>query len=48
MTGPRPGGTFATYAAAGRVRRALEAAGFRVTRAPGYGRKREMLTGTRD
>lgn len=43
-----PGGTFATYAAAGRVRRALQEAGFDVTRAPGYGRKREMLTGRRD
>ena len=37
-----PGGTAATYTAAGHVRRALEAAGFDVTRAPGYGRKRHM------
>ncbi len=36
------GGTAATYTAAGHVRRALEAAGFEVTRAPGYGRKRHM------
>ena len=43
-----PGGTFATYAAAGRVRRALQAAGFEVARLPGYGRKREMLAGRRD
>ncbi len=40
-----PGGVFATYAAAGRVRRRLEAAGFEVTRRPGFGRKREMLAG---
>lgn len=37
-----PGGTAATYTAAGFVRRGLEAAGFTVTRAPGYGRKRHM------
>ncbi len=36
------GGTAATYTAAGFVRRNLEAAGFTVTRAPGYGRKRHM------
>ena len=42
-----PGGTFATYSAAGHVRRALTAAGFRVDRIPGFGRKREMLTGLR-
>lgn len=41
-----PGGTFATYSAAGRVRRALEAAGFQVTRRQGFGTKREMLAGT--
>lgn len=40
-----PGGTFATYTAAGAVRRALEAAGFEVTRCPGYGRKRHMSRG---
>lgn len=40
-----PGGTLATYTAAGHVRRALEAAGFEITRAPGYGRKRHMSTG---
>lgn len=40
-----PGGTFATYTAAGHVRRALEVAGFEVTRAPGYGRKRHMSRG---
>jgi len=42
-----PGGRFATYSAAGHVRRALQAAGFRVARVPGYGRKREMLAGER-
>lgn len=40
-----PGGSFATYTAAGDVRRALVAAGFDVTRVPGYGRKRHMTTG---
>lgn len=40
-----PGGTFATYTAAGHVRRALEAAGFNVQRSPGYGRKRHMSIG---
>ena len=37
-----PGGTAASYSAAGHVRRALEAAGFLVERRPGYGRKRHM------
>jgi tRNA U34 5-methylaminomethyl-2-thiouridine-forming methyltransferase MnmC len=40
-----PGGTFATYTAAGHVRQALTEAGFNVTRQPGYGRKRHMTTG---
>jgi tRNA U34 5-methylaminomethyl-2-thiouridine-forming methyltransferase MnmC len=40
-----PGGTFATYTAAGHVRRALEAAGFAVERRPGFGRKRHMTAG---
>jgi len=39
------GGTFATYSAAGQVRRALAAAGFEVRRVPGYGRKRHMTQG---
>lgn len=43
----RPGGTFATYAAAGFVRRNLVAAGFAVERRPGFAGKREMLRGTR-
>jgi tRNA U34 5-methylaminomethyl-2-thiouridine-forming methyltransferase MnmC len=38
----KPGGTAATYTAAGHVRRALAAAGFDVTRVAGYGRKRHM------
>lgn len=41
-----PGGTAATYTAAGHVRRALESAGFTVTRAPGFGRKRHMTRAT--
>lgn len=39
------GGTLATYTAAGHVRRALEAAGFTITRTPGFGRKRHMTRG---
>lgn len=39
-------GTFATYTAAGHVRRALAAAGFSVTRAPGFAGKRHMSRGT--
>jgi tRNA U34 5-methylaminomethyl-2-thiouridine-forming methyltransferase MnmC len=41
------GGTFATYAAAGFVRRNLQGAGFTVERAPGFGSKREMLCGVK-
>ncbi|MDZ4311399.1 MAG: tRNA (5-methylaminomethyl-2-thiouridine)(34)-methyltransferase MnmD [Cypionkella sp.] len=41
-----PGGTFATYTAAGHVRRALQDAGFAVTRLPGHGRKKHMSAGT--
>jgi tRNA U34 5-methylaminomethyl-2-thiouridine-forming methyltransferase MnmC len=40
-------GTFATYAAAGFVRRNLIAAGFAVDRRPGFAGKREMLCGVR-
>lgn len=40
-----PGGTCATYSAAGHVRAALADAGFAVARIPGYGRKRHMTTG---
>ena len=39
-----PGGTAATYSAAGHVRRSLEDAGFTVARVPGFGRKRHMTT----
>jgi len=41
----RASATFATYTAAGDVRRNLQAVGFRVDRAKGYGNKREMLKG---
>jgi tRNA 5-methylaminomethyl-2-thiouridine biosynthesis bifunctional protein len=37
--------TFATFTAAGHVRRGLEAAGFRTTKETGFGPKREMLRG---
>lgn len=37
-----PGGTLATYTAAGFVRRGLAEAGFEVARVSGYGRKRHM------
>ncbi|MBY8975048.1 tRNA (5-methylaminomethyl-2-thiouridine)(34)-methyltransferase MnmD [Rhodobacteraceae bacterium NNCM2] len=40
-----PDGTFATYTAAGHVRRALGAAGFEVERLPGFGSKRHMSVG---
>lgn len=40
----KPGGTAATYTAAGHVRRALQDAGFEVTRQSGFGRKRHMTT----
>ena len=40
-----PCGTFATYTAAGHVRRALIDAGFEVTRPKGHGNKRHMSAG---
>lgn len=40
-----PGGSFATYTAAGHVRRALQAAGFQVERQAGFGAKRHMSAG---
>lgn len=43
----RAGGTFATFTAAGQVRRDLQAAGFDVSKSPGFGRKRERLVGRR-
>lgn len=41
----RTGGTFATYTAAGWVKRNLQAAGFAVEKVDGYGGKRDMLRG---
>lgn len=41
----RPGASFATFSAAGAVRRGLQQAGFEVTTRPGFGRKRDMLSG---
>ncbi|MTI18317.1 tRNA 5-methylaminomethyl-2-thiouridine synthase [Rhodobacteraceae bacterium RKSG542] len=43
----RSGGSFATYTAAGWVRRNLKEAGFTVEREKGFGRKREMMRGTK-
>lgn len=43
-----PQGTFGTYAAAGFVRRNLQAAGFTVERRPGFAGKREMLCGRKE
>ncbi len=40
-----PGGTCATYSAAGAMRADLARAGFDVTRAPGFGAKRHMTRG---
>lgn len=40
------GGSFATFTAAGRVRRGLQQAGFSVNRLKGFAVKREMLAGT--
>ena len=40
-----PQTTFATFTSAGDVRRALQAAGFSVTKASGFGKKREMCFG---
>ncbi len=44
----RPGASFATYSAAGHVRRGLQSAGFTVKKRPGFGRKRHMLIGRRE
>jgi tRNA U34 5-methylaminomethyl-2-thiouridine-forming methyltransferase MnmC len=44
----KPGGTCATYTAAGFVRRSLADAGFAVERRPGFGRKRHMTVGRKD
>lgn len=40
-----PGGSFATYSAAGHVRRALADAGFEVERRPGFAGKKHMSAG---
>ena len=40
-----PNGSFATYTAAGHVRRGLRDAGFSVERVPGFGHKRHMTIG---
>jgi tRNA 5-methylaminomethyl-2-thiouridine biosynthesis bifunctional protein len=41
-----PATTLATFTAASAVRRGLEAAGFRIEKCRGYGKKRDMLRGT--
>lgn len=43
----QPGATFATFTAAGFVKRGLAAAGFNVKKIRGYGRKRDMLAGVK-
>ncbi len=45
FTHTAPGGSFATYTAAGWVRRNLQAAGFAVAKVPGFAGKREMTRG---
>lgn len=42
-----PGATFATFTAAGAVKRGLAAAGFDVKKIQGFGRKRDMLVGVK-
>lgn len=44
----RTEGTFATFTAAGFVRRGLQQAGFNVSKVKGHGKKREMLSGWRE
>ena len=41
----RPGTTFATFTAAGIVKRGLKAAGFAINKVSGFGKKRDMLVG---
>lgn len=41
----KPGGSFATFTAAGVVKRGLKQVGFEVNTQPGFGRKRDMLVG---
>ena len=40
-----PGTRLATFTAAGQVRRDLESVGFKMTKVPGFGKKRECLSG---
>jgi tRNA 5-methylaminomethyl-2-thiouridine biosynthesis bifunctional protein len=47
-THSRAGATVATYSVAAAVRERLQAAGFTVAKTKGFGRKREMLSGTRE
>lgn len=42
-----PGTSAATFSAAGIVKRGLQQAGFAITKVPGFGRKREMLSALR-
>ncbi|MFZ4125385.1 MAG: tRNA (5-methylaminomethyl-2-thiouridine)(34)-methyltransferase MnmD [Rickettsiales bacterium] len=44
----RLGGTFATFTAAGDVKRRMEAFGYRVEKRAGFGHKRDMLVGSRE
>ena len=44
----RMGGTFATFTASSNVRRGLQAVGFEVKKRKGFGKKREMLWGTKN
>lgn len=41
----RSGASFATYAAAGHVRRSIQTAGFQIEKFKGFGRKRDMVRG---
>lgn len=41
----KPGGTLSSFTVAGKVREGLSKAGFEVFKAPGFGKKREMLSG---
>ena len=43
-----PRASFATFSVAGQVRRGLRDAHFSISKAPGYGNKREMLSGRHD
>jgi len=43
-----PGATLATFTVAAHVREGLEAQGFKLARHPGFGKKREMLVGTKE